>query len=350
MPSTCRNAIAVIQPGLLTTVQDVGRCGHADIGMPMAGAVDAYAARVGNLLVGNREQAAVLELTGPGALLEFRQATLFAVTGADMRPCLNQHPLAMWTAIKAFPGERLHFSRRRDGFRTYLAVSGGIDVPIVMGSASTYLRGRLGGFQGRMLQAGDVIPLGEPDAPSCQGLRLPDIMRPQPTETLRVILGPQETAFTADGIKTFLTADYRVTAAADRMGCRLAGPPIALRGSADILSEGIAPGAVQVPAHGQPILMLADRQTTGGYAKIATVISVDIPVAAQKQPGDLVRFRAVPVSDAQQWLRQQEDDIAAFARAVRTQVQAAPAERGEYTITMQRQAYHVRIEARKGFL
>lgn len=335
----------MLQPGLLTTVQDLGRFGYSGIGMPTAGVMDAYAARIGNILVGNAENAAVLEITLLGPVLEFHRETDIVISGADMRPCLNQRPVDMGRVLPVTSGDRLSFAGLLEGCRTYLAVAGGFDVPAVMGSASTYVRGQIGGYKGRALQAGDSLMIGRATGHSGRGFRLPADMLTASGATVRVILGPQDNAFTQKGVDTLLGSEYVVAQDSDRMGYRLAGPAIELRDSADIISDGIALGAVQVPAHGQPIIMLADHQTTGGYAKIAHVISVDIPIVAQKKPGDILRFAAVSVQTAQQLYRERERRIARLKDDIQALIQAAHgATLTTYTLSINGRQYHARVE------
>ena len=300
------SAIHIQQPGLLTTIQDLGRWGYGQYGMPVAGAMDSYAMRLGNILLGNPENAPVMEITITGPTLSFESRTHFVLTGGDLQPLLNNRPIALWSIHFARSGDQLTFGGVASGCRAYLALAGGFDVPYVMESASTYLRGTLGGYNGRVLQAGDVLAVKSSLLPTLTNFTLPESYQPDYRDVLRVILGPQDDAFTREGLNTFLSAEYTVSHQADRMGCRLDGPPIKHINSADIISDGIAPGAIQVPAHGTPIIMLADRQTTGGYPKIATVISVDIPSVAQKKPGDRLRFEQMSVEDAQQLYRERE--------------------------------------------
>ncbi|QBS36658.1 biotin-dependent carboxyltransferase [Thermaerobacter sp. FW80] len=338
----------VVAPGLLTTVQDRGRHGYQAFGVPVAGAVDEYALRIANLLVGNDENAAGLEITLLGPTLRVLAPTVIAVTGADLGATRNGQPLPLWEAVAVEPGDEIRFRGVKQGCRAYLAVAGGIDVPPVMGSRSTYLRGGIGGIGGRALKAGDVLEAGglfradepattrRPRAAVCgrrgdadgsdaspgevarqiAGRRVPAEFVPRYGSpiTLRVVLGPQDDHFTPAGVATFLSAEYVVTVEADRMGCRLDGPTIEHAGPADIISDGIPLGAVQVPGHGRPIVMLADRQTTGGYPKIATVISVDIPRIAQAKPGDRVRFAAVSRDEAVRLYREREEGLRRLAQ------------------------------------
>lgn len=301
-------AFLVEKPGVLTTVQDAGRHGYQEFGVPVAGAADEFAFQLANLLVGNPPHEAALELTMAGPVLRVLEGGVIAVTGADMGPQLNGVPFPMWEAVRVAPGDVLAFGWARCGCRAYLAVAGGIDVPPVMGSRATYLRGALGGLEGRSLAEGDMLRSGAPRVPpeELAGCRIPpehvpeEYKMPPPgaTWTVRVVLGPQDNHFTARGIATFLGNAYRVTAECDRMGCRLEGPPVEHLKKPDIISEGIPLGAIQVPGHGQPIIMLQDRQTTGGYAKIATVITSDLWKVAQARPGEFIRFTAVSLAEA----------------------------------------------------
>ncbi|MFU8796363.1 MAG: biotin-dependent carboxyltransferase family protein [Dehalococcoidia bacterium] len=300
----------VIQPGLLTTVQDRGRYGYQQYGVPVSGVMDGYASTVGNLLVGNNEGAACLEISLLGPCLRVMGDTVIAITGADLSPALNDEPLSMWEGVEARRGDIISFGRPRRGCRSYLAVAGGIDIPEVMGSRSTYVRSGIGGLEGRPLRPGDSLDAGEAGA-RFLATRLPQEYIPdlRTDNTLRVILGPQDDRFTDRGIETFLSSEYMVTAQANRMGCRLNGPRIEHKGGADILSDGIPAGAVQVPADGLPIIMLADRQTTGGYSKIATVSTVDLPELAQAQLDDSIRFVAITASEGRRLLSEYRETM-----------------------------------------
>lgn len=296
--------LKVLEPGLLTTVQDLGRWGYERFGVPVAGAMDPFALQAANNLVGNPPDAAGLEITLVGPRLRATANCLMAVCGADLGLWVHRWKMPTWTAIFVRRGWEISLQGRKSGCRAYLAVAGGIDVPPLMGSRSTYLRGGFGGYKGRALRAGDALPIGEPTCSLTDraGQQLPERSRPRYSENpvLEVILGPQDHRFTPAGIETFLSGEYTVGGTSDRMGYRLEGPVIAHKSSAGIVSDGIALGAVQVPADGQPIVMMTDRQTTGGYAKIATVVSADIPSLAQCVPGSSrIRFRATTVKSAQ---------------------------------------------------
>lgn len=299
--------VEVIQPGLLTTVQDRGRIGYQQYGMVVCGVMDAFAFQVGNILVGNQRNSACLEITWTGPTLRFQADALIALTGADLSPRLDQQSAPMWKGFFVEKGQVLSFGRPVEGIRTYLAVSGGFDVPEIMGSRSTYIKGGIGGYLGRPLQEGDVLTLGETPAPP-SGRQLAYRLRPRYNKeiTLRAVPGPQSEAFTDESIHTFFREAYEITPRSDRMGYQLKGPPLTHKERADILSDAIAPGSVQVPAEGMPIVLMADRQTTGGYAKIATVVSYDLPRLAQAGPGCKVRFEPIEVTEAGKLAVEQE--------------------------------------------
>ena len=312
------DVIEVIDGGFLTTVQDLGRYGYQRYGVPVSGAADPFALRVANRLAGNSEDAAGLEFTLVGPRLRVQATTVMALAGADLSPRIDGQPAALWEPLVAPVGATLSFGDARDGVRGYLAVHGGISVPKVLGSRSTYVRSRLGGFDGRPLQAGDRLPVpGERPASHIEARRCPhgDIPRYGHTHVLRVVLGPQDSAFTENGIRTFLSSTYVVSGQSDRIGYRLQGPVIEHATSPDIVSDGIPYGAVQVAGDGMPIVLLVDRGTTGGYTKIATVISVDLPRLAQAAAGDIVAFQPVTVGEAHTLLRAQERVIGRIAES-----------------------------------
>ncbi|PTM53241.1 biotin-dependent carboxyltransferase family protein [Desmospora activa] len=302
--------VVVKKAGMLTTVQDGGRTGYQAFGMGVSGAMDPFALQVGNLLVGNPREEAAVEITLSGPELEWRQDAWIALTGADLSPTLDGIPLPLWKTLRVKAGQMLRFGKPRRGVRCILAVAGGIDVKAVMGSKSTYLKGRVGGFQGRPLKKGDVLNIGRPRLPDHQLSGRALARREQPVyrkeACLRTVEGPQLQAFTDEGIRCFYEESYQVSPQSDRMGCRLQGPSIQHRKSADIISDATPPGAVQVPADGQPIILMADRQTTGGYTKIATILSVDLPLVAQAAPGHRFTFKRVTVAEAQQLAIEQE--------------------------------------------
>ncbi len=284
--------IRVLIPGALTTVQDLGRFGYQQFGMPCSGVMDQRAYRTANELVGNAGGEAVLEHTLFGGSYRLESDTVIAITGADMAPVLGGQPCPMNRPILAAAGSTLSLGMAVSGCRTYLAAAGGIDVPPVMGSRSTNLKCGIGGYQGRALRRGDLLPVGVPPCPyeEISGRRAKQPDYPS-SITVRVIPGPQEDAFTGTGLQTFYSQPYTVSAQSDRMGCRLNGPAIESVCGTDIISDGIVFGSIQVTSAGQPIILLADRQTTGGYAKIATVCTADLPALAQCRPGNTIYFQ-----------------------------------------------------------
>ena len=303
-----RPLLEVVQPGPLTTVQDLGRAGYQRFGVPPSGAADPLALRVGNTLLGNPDGAAGLEFTGVGPTLAFAADRVVALTGGAFAAALDGRAAPWYVSFLVRAGQRLEIGGMRQGFRGYLTVAGGIDVPRLLGSAATCLPARFGGHRGRRLEAGDRLRAGAIGRTALAGCAAEPGLRPAFEDhdgpvLVRVVLGPQADAFTEAGRRTFLASGYRVTQAVDRMGCRLDGPAVAHTAGADVISDWIPPGGIQVPGDGKPILLLSDRQTTGGYAKLATLIGPDIGRIAQCRPGDLVRFRAVSLSEAQQAAR-----------------------------------------------
>lgn len=290
-------------------MQDLGRPGHLRVGIPPSGPVDADAFVLANRLVGNPDGAAALECTLLGPRLEFTDARLVAVTGADMTPTLNGAPLPVWTAVPVGPGDVLRLAGARSGVRAYVAVAGGIDTPPRLGSRATYVRGRLGGLEGRPLRRGDRLPLGPPGGPPRWRLGGPP---PAYGDEVRVraVLGPQADRFTERGIASFLEGPYEMLPASDRMGARLQGPRIEHADGHDIVSDGVPLGGVQVVGDGQPIVLLVDRQSTGGYTKIATVCSFDVARIAQLRPGQRLRFEAVTVEQAHALRRAHRERLA----------------------------------------
>lgn len=333
--------IQVLQPGLLTTVQDQGRFGHQHIGMSPAGAMDLHSMRLANLLVDNDRDEAVLEMTMLGPRLQFARGCVFAVTGADMGARLDGEMVPWGCAVTAPAGSVLQFGAARSGCRAYLAVAGGFDVPVLYGSKSTLLRSSLGGFQGRKLQTGDLLPLAAPRTEVAnQGLRR---LPPQPpfsrSITVRVIPGPQGDRFSQRGLDTFYHSAFTVTDKSDRMGCRLSGPKIEHSGDPNIISDGIPLGAVQVPGSGEPMIMMSEHQGSGGYTKIANVITVDIPLVAQCPPGAEIRFQAVTVEEAQRLY------LARLSEYDRLEQMFRREQAGSYQVTVNGRTFQVEITA-----
>ena len=326
--------IEVAQPGLLTTVQDLGRWGYQGYGVPVCGALDPVSLRIANILVGNHESLAGLEMTGVGPNLRFTEDSVIAVTGADLGPQIDSKPVPSWESVRVPSGSTLSFGGPLDGLRAYLAVAGGIDVLPVMDSRSTDLKSGFGGLNGRALQAGDSLPIGPSSILGKWSSRiLPTSISRQPTYgqtfEIRVVMGPQDGMFTERGIAVLLTSEYTVSTDSDRTGCRLEGPAVGHVRGPDIVSDGSALGSIQVPGSGTPIVLLADRGTTGGYTKVATVISPDIGLLAQAMPGAKVRFSAVSVEEAHEILREQEDMIREIKAAVGLDLAGAISVRAE---------------------
>ena len=303
--------IRVLEPGPQTTVQDAGRAGHMRYGIPPSGPVDRPSFVLANRLVGNPDGAAALEFTLMGPRLRAEAPCSLAVTGADVPVTLNDAPAPAWTTLALATGDVVKIGAARTGVRGYVAFAGGVEVPPVLGSRATYLRGRLGGLRGRALARDDVLHLQPGPIPRRSVVPLP--ARPQwgGDIVLRVVLGPQADRFTDEGVAAFLGSAYEVLPQSDRMGARLNGPRIAHARGHDIVSDGIALGAVQVPGDGQPIVLLVDRQSTGGYTKIATVCSFDIARVGQAKPGQRLRFTAVDVAAAHRLLRESDAALAA---------------------------------------
>lgn len=303
--------IKIIKPGLFTTVQDSGRMGLQRYGIPVAGAMDDFSFRTANILVGNHENSAALETTFMGPSIEIEFDGLIAITGANMEPKLNDNKIRMWRSIEVHKGDNLVFSGASEGLRSYIAFGGGLGVPEILKSRSTYVRGSLGGHNGRKLMEGDEIPVDSSNSNAEAGKFIYPgyIPRYIKENMVRVILGPQDDHFSPEVIETFLSSPYKITAEADRMGYRLEGPTLTHVKGPDIISDGIVFGSVQVPGHGSPIVMMADRQTTGGYTKIATVISADLPLLAQMGPGDTINFQEVSIEEGQNIYAQYEENI-----------------------------------------
>ena len=319
--------IRVLKPGLLTTVQDLGRPGYQQYGIVVGGALDTFAARVANLVVGNEENDAVLEMAQTGPDLQFTQDTLVAWTGGDLEAKIGGQPLPRDRAVRVVAGEIISFGVARSGLRAWLAIAGGIDVPLVMGSRTTYRRAGLGGHKGRPLVADDELktlparerPVAVLAALAASGKRAtawsvrPETMgKPAPAGAVRAMTGPEWDWFTDDAQRDFFAADWEATREADRMGVRLQGPPLALVKPREMISSAVNAGVVQVPSAGQPIVLLPSRQSVGGYPRLVAVATVDLGRFTQLRPGAKVRFEKISVAGAQDlWLARERD----FGRA-----------------------------------
>ncbi|HEX5439008.1 MAG TPA: biotin-dependent carboxyltransferase family protein [Gemmatimonadaceae bacterium] len=326
-------SLRILRPGMFTTVQDLGRSEHQRFGVPVSGAMDSWALRVANLLVGNDEGDAALEVTLTGPTIRFETGALIAITGADLGATLGEAPLAPWHAACAPSGAMLSFGGAAVGCRAYIAIAGGIPITPVLGSRSTFVRAALGGYMGRPLRRGDVLPCGEPSSlarriASATGggkagatvarWSAGAALRPaySAAPTVRVLPGTHAHLLSAPSADRLYGATFGVSPQSDRMGYRLQGCALELGAPAELLSEGVAFGTVQLPPGGDPIILMADRQTTGGYPRIGEVATVDLPLVAQLRPGDSVRFRRVSLERAQALYLAREHDLAEARRAI----------------------------------
>lgn len=295
----------MLKPGMFTTIQDLGRYRCLRYGVPISGAMDVFSLIAANILVANNPDGACLEITLIGPELQALARTQIAITGGDVSPKINDNTVPMWQTLEMREGDLVSFGRMESGCRSYVSVRGGIDTPVVLGSRSTFVRGGFGGMSGRQLKTGDIIDGFE--APLLEAeYSTPDELRPHFTGhyEVRVVLGPQADMFTEKGMNTFLSNPYEVTVESDRMGYRLEGPIIEHRGKADIVSDALLPGAVQVPRNGKPIVIMRDAQTTGGYPKIAVTTTPDISLLGQAKPNDTIEFSKITVQQAQEKTRE----------------------------------------------
>ncbi len=301
------NRIRVESPGLFTTVQDLGRPGFGPLGVSASGAADKNSLRLGNRLVGNPANAAALEMTLLGGEFSFADGALFALTGADFGATLDGDQLTLGRSVEAKPGQTLCLGATRDHARCYLCVRGGISVEPFLGSASTHVLSGLGGFEGRPLRKGDELEIGPAVAQRQKRVIAPSMLkRLRPSKVLRVTPGPQSDWFGDAARQALYSNTYQVTEEANRMGLRLQGPPIQASSARNMITEGVALGAVQVPESGQPIILFVEQQTTGGYPKIANVIAADLASVGQLRPRDEIRFELVSFDAARALLIEQE--------------------------------------------
>lgn len=309
------DAVTVLEPGLFTTVQDGGRWGHQQFGVPVSGAMDWVSCRLANRLVGNAEGVGLLEATLTGPALRFETETTVAVTGADLGASLDGRALRPGMSGHARPGSELRFGERKYGARAYVAFSGGIEVDLVLGSRATHVLSAMGGFGGRALRAGDRLPIGTTrQGPQLSGdeprLRQTDWLSGESAPArVRVVPGPQDGRFPADALALLEEARFIVSPQSNRMGYRLTGA-ILPAPDGEMISDATFTGAVQVPPSGEPILLMADRQTTGGYAQLATIITADLPLAAQRAPGDPIEFAVCTPDEARTALSERERMLA----------------------------------------
>jgi antagonist of KipI len=306
------NTLTVLAPGLLTTVQDLGREGFGAIGVSASGAADSLALRIGNKLLGNPEGAAALEMTLLGGTFQFSGETWSAISGSDFNATLDGQPLATRTVFKVQPGQTLQFGPTKSGARAYLCVRGGLDVPKVLGSRSTHLLSGLGGWEGRALRKGDVLPVGDAGNAAPVGKFAEQWLEAfSPKKTIRVTEGPQWLSFSDAAGKSFFAQPYLVTEEANRMGIRLRGSQTPLPSTGEMITEGVSLGAIQLPSGGQPIILFVEQQTTGGYPIIANVIAADLASLGQLRPRDEIHFELVSMEEARKLFHEQERILAA---------------------------------------
>lgn len=291
------------KPGLFTTVQDLGRYGYLKYGIPISGAMDTFSLDAANLLVANNPNDACLEITLFGPELRALTRTQIAITGGAVCPKINGQNVPTWQTLEVQEGDVISFGKVESGCRVYLSIKGGLNTPLVLASRATYVRGGFGGLKGRQLKTGDIIE-GFETSPLKAEYSMPEDLIPQFTGQFKVhvILGPQADMFTEKGINTFLSSSYKVTLETDRMGYRLEGPMIEHKAKADIISDALLPGAIQVPRNGKPIIMMRDAQTTGGYSKIAVAIIPDVSLLGQAKPNSMIEFSKVTMSQAREKL------------------------------------------------
>jgi len=313
-------SLSVVAPGLYTTIQDLGRFGYQDVGVPVSGALDALSLRAANRLAGNPENTAALEILYQSPVLEVRADSVrVGLAGGDAElELVGERPrqLGGWRSLSLRQGEVFRATQLGDSACCYLAVEGGFAVEPCLGSASSYVRGGFGGFNGRPLRQGDLLALHRERVEDRGEIRIPHPPPHERDRPVRIVLGPQEDHFTDEAIECLVGAEYRVSKNADRMGMRLDGPLLQHRDGYNIVSDGIATGAIQVPGSGQPILLLADHQTTGGYPKIATVVSADLAAVGRRRTGDTMRFSIVDVATAERLRRDQEAEFQALMSTV----------------------------------
>jgi biotin-dependent carboxylase-like uncharacterized protein len=302
--------MVVIKPGMLSSFQDAGRHGHQPLGISVVGAMDQRAHRLANILVGNDAQTASLEITLTGPTLKFKEPCCIALSGADLSATLNGQTVVLNRPLIVRPQDELAFGARKHGTRCYLAVHGGFALTPVLGSTSTYLRSHFGGWHGRALQKGDEIALARPlknkslEAVAMElwaiKIYLPAAIADSSRQRIRLIKSALWNEFTPESCVALLTETFRVSPDSERMGYRLTGTPLLMSKPRQLLSEATTFGTIQVPAGGQPIILMADRQTTGGYPKMAYVATVDLPLLAQRAPGDALKFEAITLERAQE--------------------------------------------------
>jgi len=308
--------IRVLHPGFQTTIQDLGRFGFAHLGISASGAADALSLRIGNLLVGNKEGSAALEMTLLGGEFEFKESCVVALTGSDFEPRLNGQSISLWCSHTVPAGGHLQLGATKSGARCYLCVAGGFDVPLTLGSSSTHLLTGLGGLGGRTLKKGDILRVKSPAHPNLKPKTIDDrfVSAFHGEHVVRVTEGIQSHYFTNVELQQFYSSAYTVSEDSNRMGLRFTGPKLAHAHDSEIVTEGTPLGAVQIPKNGEPIVLFVEHQTTGGYPKIANVISADMHFMGQLRPQDSVRFRKISFEEAISLLHEQERFVQSMSR------------------------------------
>lgn len=331
--------ISVLKSGLMTTIQDTGRYGYQKDGVIVSGAMDPLAHRIANLLLGNSADAATMEITLMGPVLEFQEDAFIAICGGNLTPMIDGDSVSMWKPLYIKKGSELRFGQPKKGFRTYLSIAGGFQVRKVMGSSSTYLRANMGGFDGRTLEKGDQLRFGHLDSQPQhlkEQLKTVDkalsfkeaswFVGPEFTnytkndQPIRVMPGREFDLFTEQSKEDFFNGPFQIDSKSDRMGYRLNGTALKLKNKKDIVSEAVTFGTIQVPPDGNPILLLADHQTTGGYPKIGQVASIDLPRIAQMRPGESVSFSPITHEEAQRLLLEKEKNLKQLQRGIETKL------------------------------
>ncbi|MFB5283130.1 biotin-dependent carboxyltransferase family protein [Peribacillus sp. Hz7] len=331
----------IIRSGMLTTIQDLGRHGYQQYGVSVSGAMDTFAHRTANLLVGNDEQQATLEMTLIGPAILFENDTFISICGADLSPTIDNEPLPLWRPIFVRKGSKLSFGFCKNGCRAYLAIAGGIRVANVMGSRSTFLKARIGGVQGRAVQSGDQLSSYSPSPyitklierftcmttknhlPVKWHISYECIPHFNKKHTVFVMKGKHFSQFTRDSQEHFFTKPFTISMNSDRIGYRLKGTPLSLAEPKEYLSEPVIFGSIQVPTNGRPILLMADHPTTGGYPRIGEVASVDLPLIAQLKPGDVLSFQEISVQQAQRLLLEREAMIGVLKQGIKLALKRA---------------------------
>jgi antagonist of KipI len=329
-------SITVLNPGLLTTIQDLGRSGYQKYGVIVSGAMDTYAMRLSNIMVGNEENEGVLEITMVGPSLKLKKGTLFSITGANLSPTINDKKVCMGRPIYVKEDCILKFGACKNGCRSYIAVAGGFDIPLVMDSKSTYLRAQIGGFEGRALQKNDVLNIGVKSNASSKIIKKLEEAKNNKDDfittswyvknyninhlkntIIRVFEDRQFNKISSESISEFFNSEFNIDTKSDRMGYRLSGAKIELKEKLEMISEEVSVGTIQIPPDGNPIILLADKQTAGGYPKIAHVACVDIQRIVQLKPNDKLTFEKITLKEAEKLYFQREKYISDIKKSIK---------------------------------